>query len=243
MERLQKYIASCGICSRRKAEKLIEAGEISVNGQIVRQLGTTVTAGDCVMYKGKVITPETEKVYYLLNKPKGYLSSVRDDRGRKTVLDLLPPQKERIYPVGRLDNNTEGLLLLTNDGALMNFLLHPKFVINKTYVAKVRGALAAEKIKKLRSGILLEDGLTAPAEVRIISYDAEMDLSKIEMTIHEGRNRQIRRMLAAVKSDVISLKRIKFAGLNLHGIKRGMYRALSKEEIDKLYYLGKGAKA
>lgn len=235
MERLQKFIAECGIASRRAAEKLITEGQISVNGEIVTQQGVTVDpAKDIVRFNGKVIKKDEEKVYIILYKPKGFISSVKDERGRKTVMELVADIPERIFPVGRLDYNTEGLLLLTNDGSLMQKLLHPKFKVEKVYVATIAGRLNSEGLGRLRHGVMLEDGRTAPAKVDIISYDDTADRSKVQLSIHEGRNRQVRRMMMAVGHDVLALKRKRFAGLDLQGLKRGMYRHLTEEELVQL---------
>lgn len=235
MERLQKFISQAGVASRRAAEQLIRDGKVSVNGKVVTELGTKVDPlKDKVSVEGKLIKQEKEQVYFILNKPKGYLSTAKDDRGRKTVLDLLPGVKERIYPVGRLDNNTEGLLVLTNDGELMNQLLHPKYEIYKTYVVKVDRSPSEEKLDRLRVGVALDDGVTAPAKLHVTARDPMRDLTTIEITIHEGRNRQIRRMFAAIGHDVKALKRIEFAGLTLSGLRRGQYRELTSAEINHL---------
>lgn len=176
-----------------------------------------------------------------MNKPKGYLSTAKDDRGRRTVLDLLPEVKERVYPVGRLDNNTEGLLLITNDGTLMNGLLHPRFEVEKTYHAGVTGQLTEEKLQMLRDGLLLEDGMTAPAKVSLLPErelsERERGFTRVSIAIHEGRNRQVRRMFAAVGCDVKALKRVRFADLTLKGVARGHHRTLTQEEVSRLYRL------
>lgn len=241
-ERLQKIISQAGIASRRAAEKMILAGRVSVDGSIVQELGQKFDpAAHEIAVDGKVIKANERHIYLLLNKPKGYLSTAKDDRGRRTVLDLLPEVRERVYPVGRLDNNTEGLLLITNDGELMNGLLHPKFEVEKTYHARVSGKVTREKLMQLRQGIVLEDGPTAPAKVRELPdpepEDRRRGLSRIEITIHEGRNRQVRRMFAAVGCDVKALKRVQFAGLTLKGVPRGHHRELTEEEIAMLYRL------
>lgn len=233
-ERLQKIIAQAGIASRRAAENLILEGRVTVDGQVITELGVKYDSSQhkiCV--DGKPLTFTEAKVYYLLNKPKGYLSTAKDERGRRTVLDLLPEVKERVYPLGRLDNNTEGLLIISNDGDLMNGLLHPRYKVNKTYVARVAGVPAEKTLDKLRQGIKLEDGMTAPAVVKLLET-AESE-AKVEITIHEGRNRQVRRMFAAIGCDVRALKRVKFAGLTLAGVKRGHYRPLTTDEIAELY--------
>lgn len=241
-ERLQKIISQAGIASRRAAEKMILEGRVAVDGRTVQELGQKFDpAAHEITVDGKKIRASEQHVYLLLNKPKGFLSTAKDDRGRRTVLDLLPEVKERVYPVGRLDNNTEGLLLITNDGELMNGLLHPKFEVEKTYHARVTGNLTHEKIMKLRQGVLLEDGPTAPAKVRMLPdlepNDQRRGLSRVEITIHEGRNRQVRRMFAAVGCDVKALKRVQFAGLTLKGVPRGHHRALTEEEVAMLYRL------
>lgn len=233
-ERLQKIISKAGLASRREAEEFIKAGRVKVNGVVVTELGTKVEPGrDKVSVDGKPIRSE-KLVYVILNKPKGVVTSLSDPDGRKTVTDLLTDINERVYPVGRLDYNTEGLLLLTNDGALTYALTHPKHEITKTYVAKVKGQPTEEKLDLLRTGIKLEDGMTAPAKVDIIDIDREKGLAALEISIHEGRNRQVRRMCDAIGHPVRNLKRIKFAFLDLTGLRRGQYRHLYAAEIERL---------
>ncbi len=228
MERLQKLISRAGVTSRRDAENLIAAGRVTVDGKVVTELGAKADIEkNKICVDGKPLTFDVEKVYILLNKPRGYVSTAKDERGRKTVLDLVNISA-RIFPIGRLDLNSEGLLLLTNDGELMNALIHPKFQINKTYIAKVTGAVTEENLEKLRAGIELDDGLTAPAEIYLL------DAETVQITIHEGRNRQIRRMFAAIGCDVKRLKRIAFAGLTLDGVKVGKFRYLTRAEVDFL---------
>lgn len=235
-ERLQKIISRAGAASRRTAEKLIQEGRVAVDGRIVTELGSRFDPASCVIcVDGRKIEAAETHVYFLLNKPKGYLSTARDERGRRTVLDLLPEVTERVYPVGRLDNNTEGLLLITNDGELMNGLLHPKFEVEKTYVARIAGEPDETMLDRLRRGIRLDDGMTAPAKVKVLEQSGGK--SRVEITIHEGRNRQVRRMFAAIGSDVQALKRVKFAGLDLHGIKRGQHRPLTQQELQSLFRL------
>ena len=235
MDRLQKILSQAGVASRRAAEKMILDGRVTVNGEVVTALGVkTDLAADKIAVDGKPVRGMEQHVYYLLNKPKGYVSTAKDERGRRTVLDLLPEGEERIYPVGRLDNNTEGLLLLTNDGALMNALLHPKFEIYKTYIARVRGIPDSEALEKLRSGVMLTDGMTAPAEARMLEIDAARNMARVEISIHEGRNRQVRRMFEVIGHEVDALKRIEFAGLTLSGVPRGSHRALTDAEIKAL---------
>ena len=236
-ERLQKIISRAGIASRRKAEEMIAAGRVTVDGTVVREPGTKADAASVrIAVDGKLLPREEQRVYFLLNKPKGYVSTAADERGRRTVLDLIPVKKTRIYPIGRLDQNTEGLLLLTNDGTLTQALLHPRFLVHKTYRAKVAGDLTPEALKKLRGGIELADGRTAPAEVRVYGT-TDKGLNEVEVTLHEGRNRQVRRMFEAVGCDVRSLKRTRFAQLTLDGVKRGAYRPLTKAEVRELYRL------
>ena len=230
MERLQKLIARAGICSRRAAEDLIAAGRVTVDGKIVRELGAKADPSqNKIRVDGKLLTFGAEKIYLLMNKPRGYVSTVKDDRGRRTVLELLGEDfSERVYPVGRLDLNSEGLLLLTNDGDLTNALIHPRYEIPKTYRARVTGTVTEDKLDKLRAGVELEDGLTLPAEVYLL------DDGLVEITIREGRNRQVRRMFASIGCDVKRLRRVKFAGLTLDGLKVGQVRSLSAAEVAAL---------
>ena len=229
MERLQKLIARAGICSRREAEKIILSGRVTVDGKMITELGAKADINQKILVDGKLLRFDTEKIYLLLNKPRGYVSTAHDDRGRKTVLDLLGENfSERVYPVGRLDLNSEGLLILTNDGDLTNALIHPRNEVAKTYRAKISGTVTEEKLDKLRAGIELDDGLTAPAEIYLLAENL------IEVTIHEGRNRQVRRMFASIGCDVKRLRRIKFAGLTLDGVKVGKFRALTKSEVAAL---------
>lgn len=232
--RLQKIISQAGLASRRAAEAMILEGRVEVNGTVVRELGGKFDPEQVeIKVDGKVLRAAEAHVYYLLNKPKGYVSTASDERGRRTVLDLLPEVQERIYPIGRLDMNTEGLLLLTNDGELMNGLLHPRYEVQKTYVARLAKGLSAQELRLLREGVQLEDGLTAPARVRTLAE--EPGRAKVEITIHEGRNRQVRRMFQAVGHEVLALKRVAFAGLTLEGVRRGGHRALAEAEVKMLY--------
>lgn len=234
-ERLQKFLARAGVASRRSAEKLITEGKIRVNGVIIKELGTKVDPfKDKISYNGKMVKLERKKVYYMLNKPKGYISTVKDDKGRKTVVDILSDVEERIFPIGRLDYNTEGLLLLTNDGDFMNKLLHPKYEIGKTYVAKIDGIINLDDLHKLADGVKLEDGKTAPADVYLDSINKTLKESRVEITIYEGKNRQVRRMFKALSYEVKALKRIAFAGLTLNKLKRGEYRRLTDNELLRL---------
>ncbi|MCR5834685.1 MAG: rRNA pseudouridine synthase [Selenomonadaceae bacterium] len=230
MIRLQKILSQAGICSRRAAEEIITSGRVTVDGKIVTELGAKADSDkNKIRVDGKLLPTVTDKIYIMLNKPRGYLSTVHDERNRKTVIDLLGENfSERVYPVGRLDLNSEGLIILTNDGQLTNALIHPRYEVQKTYRVKLCAAITEEELDLLRSGIELDDGLTAPAIIYMI------DDRTIEITIHEGRNRQVRRMFAAIGHDVKRLKRISFAGLTLSGLKVGEYKYLSQNEIDML---------
>jgi len=235
-ERLQKIISQAGIASRRHAEQMIVEGRVSVNGKIVKELGTKVDPSDRVVIDGKMLAGE-KLVYLILNKPRGYITTLSDPKGRKTVIELVNDIDERIYPVGRLDYATEGLLLMTNDGELTHGLTHPSKHVTKTYIAKVKGLPTDEKLTRLRKGIALEDGVTAPAEVRFQNYDEQKDISAIEIAIHEGKNRQVRRMFESIGHPVKTLKRIKYAFLTLEGLKRGQHRYLTPSEIIRLKQL------
>lgn len=233
MERLQKVIAQAGITSRRKAEQLIVEGKVKVNGNIVRELGVKVTPNkDDIEVEGVPIDRE-EPVYFLLYKPTGVISSVQDEKGRKVVTDFLDiPQ--RVFPVGRLDYDTSGLILLTNDGELAYTLMHPKFKIEKVYVAKVSGIPLRENLKKLQYGIQLEDGKTAPAKVKVLSANSKKGTAIVQISIHEGRNRQVRRMFEAIGHPVMKLKRESYSFLNLHGMNPGDVRPLKPVEVKSL---------
>jgi len=232
-ERLQKVIARFGVCSRRAAEELIQQGRVSVNGKIVTTLGAKVRAGkDMICIDGKLLAQKPEPIYLLLNKPGGYICSASDERGRRTVLDLLPADMQRVFPVGRLDYATTGVLLLTNDGELSNLLLHPRHEIEKTYLAYAEGRIQPQALQRLQKGVRLEDGMTAPAKVKLHSF--RDGVSTLEITIHEGRNRQVRRMLEAVGNPCRRLRRLAFAGLTADGLAPGAYRKLTDTEIKQL---------
>lgn len=239
MERLQKILAQAGVASRRKCEELISSGKVEVNGEVVTELGTKADpAKDVITVSGKPIQGEN-KIYIMFNKPKGVITSASDPKGRKVVTDYLKGIKERVYPVGRLDYDTEGLLLLTNDGEFANLLTHPKHHVPKTYLATVRGVPHGTSLDKLKAGIKLEDGMTAPAEVEYKDIDEENKQAVISITIHEGRNRQVRRMFDAISHPVERLKRISFGDILLQNLKRGSYRHLTKDEINHLKQIAK----
>lgn len=233
MERLQKVIAHSGVASRRKAEALILEGKVRVNGQVVKELGTKVNSNDKIEVNGIPIEREVP-VYFMLYKPRGVISSVSDDKGRKVVTDFFPHIDKRIYPIGRLDYETSGLLLLTNDGEFANALMHPKYEIEKIYVAKLKGIPSREQIRQLERGIKLEDGVTSPAKIKLLSADKRKDTSIYEISIHEGRNRQVRRMFEAIGYNVLKLKRERYAFLDLKGLVTGEYRELLPHEVKQL---------
>ena len=231
-ERLQKYMAGCGIASRRKCEEIILEGKVKVNGNTVSELGVKVNPlTDIVEYDGKVIKKEEHKVYIMLNKPEGYISSVKDEKDRPTIMDIVKV-KERVYPIGRLDYDSSGLLLLTNDGDVYNKIIHPREELIKKYVVVVKGEISKKDIERFEVGIDIGGYITAPASLEIISYDSFKDISTIEVGIHEGKNRQIRRMCSALNHEVLALKRISVGKLRLGYLKRGEYRELKKDEIE-----------
>lgn len=234
MERLQKILAAAGIASRRKCEELILSGAVEVNGEPVTALGTKADPNvDVITVNGRPIRSE-KKIYVMLNKPKGVITSAKDPQGRKVVADFLPGIKERVYPVGRLDYDTEGLLLLTNDGEFANLLTHPKHHVPKTYLATVKGVPHGTALEKLQSGVMLEDGMTSPAEVEYHDVNMDKNEATIRITIYEGRNRQVRRMFDSIGHKVVKLKRIRFGELGLEGLPRGKYRLLSEQEVTML---------
>lgn len=233
--RLAKYLAQAGIASRRKAEELIRQGKVKLNGLTVTDVTTPVEPqNDRVEVDDRLVEGE-EPVYILLYKPAGFICSVHDPQKRSTVLDLVRTAGQRVYPVGRLDYDTEGLLLLTNDGPFTNLMIHPRYKIAKKYEAGIKGYIEDKELDILRNGVDLEDGLTAPAGVRLIKRDKR--LSIIELTIHEGRKRQVKRMCRAVGHPVISLKRTALGFLTLQGLEKGEYRHLERDEIDRLQAL------
>lgn len=236
LERLQKRIASSGYTSRRKAETLITDGKVKVNGQVVTELGTKVSNSDTVEVEGIKLEQE-DKIYILFNKPAQVITSVSDDRGRKVVTDYFKDIKTRIYPVGRLDYDTSGLLLLTNDGEFTNLMTHPRYHIKKKYVAKLKGYLMREEVKALEKGIELEDGFTQPAQVKVKNQDKDKNTTLVEITISEGRNRQVRRMFEHFGHQVSKLTRIQFGPLDIKGLNAGEGRVLTPHEVKTIRHL------
>ncbi|GEQ15465.1 MULTISPECIES: pseudouridine synthase [Clostridium] len=236
-ERLQKYMASCGIASRRKCEELILLGKVKVNGNIIEELGFKVNPlKDIVEYDGRVITKEERKVYIMLNKPEDVITSVKDEKDRKTVIDIVKVN-ERIFPIGRLDYDSSGLILLTNDGELYNKIIHPRVELDKKYVAVVKGEVSLDDKEKFESGIDIGGYITAPAKLKMLEYSHRKDLSTIEVCIHEGKNRQIRKMCSAINHEVMSLKRVSIGNIRLGQLKKGEYRYLNDEEMKYLMSL------
>lgn len=237
--RLQKVLAESGVASRRAAERIIAEGRVKVNGVIVTALGTKVLPGrDRVEVDGAEVVTDPAKRYCLLYKPAGYLSTVKDPQGRKTVIDLLPRKYgERLYPVGRLDLDAEGLLLMTNDGELAFRLTHPRYRVPKSYRVTVKGVVEQETLDELRGGMALEDGVTAPAEAKVVARDPKRKKSVLELTLTEGKKRQVKRMCEAVGHPVQSLKRVSIAFLDAGGLEPGRCRELSRQEVRRLYRL------
>ena len=238
MERLQKVISDNGYTSRRKAEELIKEGKVLVNGEVA-SIGMKVDNNDVIEIEGKILTKDIDsKVYYLLNKPRGVVTTASDEKGRKTVVDIIETDK-RVYPVGRLDYDTTGCLLLTNDGELTNKLTHPSNNIDKVYVAKIKGIITGIDINKLKNGVKIDNYKTSKCRVKLKSYDKKTQTSLVELTIHEGHNHQVKKMFEAVGYDVVKLTRTRFAFLDVKNLKSGEYRMLLPHEVKKLYSLVK----
>ncbi|WP_305767749.1 pseudouridine synthase [Candidatus Epulonipiscium viviparus] len=227
--RLQKYLAAAGVASRRKSEEYIIAGKVKVNGVVVTELGTQVKDTDIIKFNNKVVSIVTTKIYYMLNKPRGYITTAKDENGRKTVIDLIPNKNERVYPVGRLDYNTSGLLLLTNDGNFAYQLTHPKHTITKTYIVVVDGTVSNSQLQTLRTGVTIDDYTTKPSTAERIAITN--NTTTLQIIISEGKNRQVRKMCAAIGHNVISLKRIAIGNVELNDLKTGKIRKLTKDEV------------
>ena len=233
-ERLQKYLAQCGVASRRKCEELILQGRVQVNGVTVTELGTKINPEkDKIKFDGKDIKQAKKLVYILLNKPIGYVTTADDQFGRDTVLDLVKV-KERIVPVGRLDMYTSGALILTNDGDFVYQVTHPKHEIEKTYTVTIKGIVQNSEVEQLRNGIKIDDYITKPARVKILKTDTEKDISRLEITIHEGKNRQVRKMCEAVGRRVLALHRSKIGGIGVKDIELGKWRYLTANEVQQI---------
>ena len=232
--RLQKYMAEAGIASRRKAEELILEGKVKVNGKIVDELGIKIVPNkDIVEYNGKKVVLEKEYVYILLNKPIGYVTTVKDQFNRDSILDLVKTNK-RIEPVGRLDMYTSGAIILTNDGEFVYKVTHPKHEIEKTYTVTIKGIVKNNEVEELKKGVKIEDYITKPAKVKILKTDEEKNISRLEITIHEGKNRQVRKMCEAIGHKVLALHRSKIAGIGVKNLELGKWRYLTKNEVRKI---------
>lgn len=232
--RLQKYMAEAGIASRRKAEELILEGKVKVNGKTINELGIKIVPNkDIVEYNGKKVILEKEYVYILLNKPIGYVTTVKDQFNRDSILDLVKTNK-RIVPVGRLDMYTSGAIILTNDGDFVYKVTHPKHEIEKTYTVTIKGIVKDNEVEDLRKGVKIEDYITKPAKVKILKTDEEKNISRLEITIHEGKNRQVRKMCEAIDHKVLALHRSKIAGIGVKDLELGKWRYLTKNEVRKI---------
>ncbi len=242
MVRLQKYLASCGVASRRGSEEIIRSGRVKVNGETVREMGVQIDEeADVITVDDAVVQPEKKMIYIMLNKPVGFVTTVTDDKGRDTVMELVSDIPARIYPVGRLDYDTEGLLLMTNDGDLTYRITHPKNNVEKTYVAEVTGNVTMDTLTRLRRGVVIDGVKTSPAKVEVVG--ATQLGTKLEITIHEGRNRQVRKMFEAVGCIVKRLKRTREAGLILGHVPLGRWRKLTESEVNMLKKIGTGKKS
>ena len=238
-ERLQKYLANSGVASRRKCEEYILQGKVKVNGIVVTELGTKIDSEkDIVEFENKVIKENAKHIYVLLNKPIGYVTTSDDQFGRDTVLDLVKV-RERIVPVGRLDMYTSGALILTNDGEFVYKITHPKHEIEKTYTVTIKGIVQNNEVEQLRNGVQIDEYITKPAKVKILKTDIEKDISRLEITIHEGKNRQVRKMCEAIGRKVLALHRSKIGNIGVKDIELGKWRYLNSKEIEQLMNLDK----
>lgn len=237
-ERLQKYLANAGVASRRKCEELILEGKVKVNDKVVTELGTKVTDKDKVEYNGRVVKPENKKVYILLNKPIGYVTTVKDQFDRPTVMELIKEKDIRVVPVGRLDMYTSGALILSNDGDFINKVTHPKNEIEKTYNVTLAGKITEDDVNKLKNGVEIEANgkqvKTSKAKVKILKIDDEKNISRVRITIHEGKNREIRKMCEAIGKKVLALHRAQIGNLDVKDLKIGDYKYLTKKDLQKI---------
>ena len=234
-ERLQKFMARCGIASRRRCEEIILSGKVKVNGKIINELGIKINPEvDIVSYEGKIIKPEEKKLYIMLNKPEGYITSVKDEKGRKTILDLVKVE-ERIYPIGRLDYDSSGLILLTNDGEIYNKIIHPRVKVEKKYIVLCKGEFTKEELIKFENGVDISGYITAKSKIKILDKEKDKKTNKVntlvEIIIHEGKNRQIRRMCEALGHEVITLNRVAVGNIKLGYLKKGEWRDLREDEL------------
>jgi 23S rRNA pseudouridine2605 synthase len=229
---LNKYIARAGVCSRRKADELTLRGDVKINGKVIKTPGADIGDGDVVEVNGRAVAPVRKSVYILLNKPKGYITTVSDEFGRPTVMELTGDIEGRVFPVGRLDADTTGMLIMTNDGDFANAVAHPAGEMRKTYRARVNGAVSKERLARLRRGVNVDGRMTAPADVTLVRQSAAGAV--VDIAIHEGRNRQVRKMFDAVGNKVIDLQRTAIGDIRIGGLKPGHWRKLSKSEIDSL---------
>jgi len=235
--RINKYLADCGVASRRKCDELISQGKVKVNGKVTRELGLDIKPTDVVMFENRVVRASVRRVYYKLHKPKGYVTTASDDKGRKTVVELMRKVQERVYPIGRLDYDTEGLLILTNDGDITNILTHPKNEVKKTYIASIEGEITTEEVKKISKGVDIGGYVTQPCSVSILDKDEKF--TRVEVVIAEGKNHQVKKMFEAVGKNVAFLKRVSIGEIRLGGLARGEYKALTTKEIAYLKSLQK----
>lgn len=232
--RLQKYMAACGVASRRKCEEMIAQGKVAVNKKIITEPGTKVCHGDTVTVDGKIIRLQDKKVYIMLNKPEGFITTVSDDRNRKTVMDLLGDTAERLYPVGRLDKDTQGLLLLTNDGDFHLYMSHPSNEVDKEYIARIDGRISQDTVSRFQKGFFMDGSVTSPAHISEISFQG--NTSEVRIMIHEGKNRQVRRMLAECGFKTLALKRVRIGKLILGDLPLGQWRYLTEKELESVGY-------
>ena len=235
--RINKYLADCGVASRRKCDELIAQGKVKVNGKVVRELGLDIKHTDIVLFENRAVRPSVKRVYYKLHKPKGYVTTASDEKGRKTVVELMRKVQERIYPIGRLDYDTEGLLILTNDGDITNILTHPKNNVKKTYIASVEGDITPADIKQISKGVDIGGYVTQPCSAQILDKDEKF--TRVEIVIAEGKNHQVKKMFEAVGKTVAFLKRTSIGEIKLGGLSRGEYKALTTKEINYLKSLRK----
>lgn len=235
--RINKYLASAGLGSRRKVEEFIKNGKVKVNGVVITNFATDISENDSVVVNGKKISSTSKYVYYKLHKPKGYVTTVSDDKDRKTVIDLMRGVHERVFPVGRLDYDSEGLLILTNDGELTNILTKPSSKVEKTYVVHIESSITQDEIKKLSSGVDIGGYITKPCSVQPI--EIKENLSKLKVTISEGKNRQIRKMFATIGKNITLLRRVQIGEIKLGGLSRGEYNKLNSKELKYIFGLKK----